>query len=72
MLYPVELRALTTRYIAVACDRMQTSKVDRALDWVNPTERVIDRDDARAEPLKNKAPGALPGATIWAVQDSNL
>jgi hypothetical protein len=36
MLYPVELRALTTHRIALASDRMQTRKIDRAREWVNP------------------------------------
>jgi hypothetical protein len=41
MLYPVELRALTTRCIAVECNRKQTRKVDRAQGSVNPTGSVL-------------------------------
>jgi hypothetical protein len=72
MLYPVELRALTTRRITLVDDRMQTFKIDRARYRVNPTERVVDGEDARVRKPKNKTPGIIPGATIWAVQDSNL
>jgi hypothetical protein len=70
MLYPVELRALTTRRITLAGDRMQTRKIDRAQEAVNPTDRFASNVGARAP--ERQSPRREPGATIWAVQDSNL
>ena len=41
MLYPVELRALTTRCDAAEGDRVQTQKVDRVRGSVNPTRASV-------------------------------
>ena len=60
MLYPVELRALTTRCIAVAGNRMQTRKVDRTRVSVNPTASVAMKRALTRHREKN-APGNRRG-----------
>ena len=53
MLYPVELRALTTRRTAVAGDRMQTRKIDRVQGSVNPTDHARHGETHTCTPKKN-------------------
>jgi hypothetical protein len=43
---------------------MQTRIIGRAHHSVNPSALSLREE--------NKAPGVQPGATVWAVQDSNL
>jgi hypothetical protein len=60
MLYPVELRALTTRCNPVEGGRVQTQKVDSAWGSVNPTECVAEQFGT-AEYGEKKNPRHLAG-----------